>query len=343
MFENLNKNILLKNEIKEDNHNEIEYNENISNISLDNKGNENYKNDIEGLSININIIKIKRNDDLFDKFQNKNNTEIKEISPNHQNLMENQSNFSNHFSKNFVVLKEKEINSYDPIQIKKLILNTQNQNQKDNHTPQEEKKAEKENIKYIKFNLKINYENDLIDLTNINKLLGKTELENLSNDISNEAEKYKCTEFKLLSKFLTYKSLRSFSKFFLNCNNLKFLDLNESSIGDIGCKYLSQAFLKSKNISEINLQKNMISDIGAEILANCIKVNKNFTKIELEHNLIGNFGGKKLIESLKENKKIKWVNLFGNNSLDNNIISLISELLRSNRISNRPKKIKQNI
>ena len=47
----------------------------------------------------------------------------------------------------------------------------------------------------------------------LNKLLGKTELENLSNDISNEAEKYKCTEFKLLSKFLTYKSLRSFSKF----------------------------------------------------------------------------------------------------------------------------------
>ena len=163
-------------------------------------------------------------------------------------------------------------------------------------------------------------------------------LKKLRVKIKREAEKYQCEEFKMKNKYLSFRSLKDFSHFFLNCNNLKFLDLSESAIGDIGCKFLSEAFSKGKNIAEINLQKNMIGDSGAEILSNCIGVNKNITKMELEHNLIGNFGANKLLFSLRENNKIKWLNLFGNNSLDNNIISLISAQLKSNRISNRAKK-----
>jgi hypothetical protein len=382
MFENLDKNIYIKNQIKEINHKEKPFDEKISNISSEKRLNENNQNIIDDfpMNLNLNIMKIKRIDDSFDKFQNKNKSpiaNIKEIPPYCQQLMENQSNFSNHFSKNFVLIKEniqnqngenktlkeiieiplrindidKDINPYDSIQYKKLISKKEETKaDADTHAEADtglatKKEKDYENIKFIINKFKINYENELIeliDLTNINKILGKSDLENFSKELSKEAEKYKCTEFKLMSKCLSLRSIRAFSQFFLNCNNLKFLDLSESSIGDVECKYLSEAFLKSKNISEINLQKNMIGDIGAEIIANCIKVNKNITKIELEHNLIGNFGGKKLLESLKENNKIKWVNLFGNNCLDNNIISLISELLRTNRISNRPKKIKQN-
>lgn len=385
MFENLNENMLKKSKNGEVIHFEKPYQEKIRNVSLsktqtpnENKSKYNEDNKEEDFSIHISVMKIKRNEDSFDELQKKIKnplTIIKEIPSNYQDLVENQSNFSNHTSKNFVVIKEnnlkqkqdqtqlqtrviletplrendidKEINPYDSIQYK--ILNTKNQENSENQSPERESEAEAEAdtekaIENIKFIYKINYENDLIeliDLTNINKYLGKIDMENLSKDLSREAEKYKCTEFKMNAS-LSFRSLRSFSKFFLNCNSLKFLDLSESSIGDIGCKYLAEAFLKSKNISEINLQKNMIGDNGAEILSKCIRVNKNIMKLELEHNLIGNFGGKKILESLKENNKIKWLNLFGNNCLDNSIISLISELLKNNRISNRPKKIMKN-
>lgn len=205
------------------------------------------------------------------------------------------------------------------------------------------KGSSKVNLQKIKETFNIKYQNDVIDLSNKDKdlkSLGKVEFECLSKELFKFAENYRCEEFVASNVTIPVRSLKNLSLFFCNCNTIKYLDLSECSIGDVGCRLLSEAFAKGKNIAEINLQKNLIGDVGAEILSNCIKLNNNLTKLELEHNLIGNIGGEKLLCSLKENNKIKWLNLFGNNSLDNNIITLISGQLRSNRISNRANKIK---
>jgi len=83
---------------------------------------------------------------------------------------------------------------------------------------------------------------------------------------------------------------------------------------------------------------NNIGDYGAEILSDFISSNQSITKLELEHNFIGNKGALKLYDAIRKNLKIKWVNLFGNNCINNNLIFKISSQLKNNRISSHSKK-----
>lgn len=278
-----------------------------------------------------------------------------QVEERNLSLFENQTNFSNHSSKNFVVLKEnknEEINFMAKDSAIKMPEEKTRSTKEIISLPIRKKLLKRTNKKEIKEIFNIKYESEIIDFTNFlntnnnlplgNINIGKHDIEYLAKDISKEAENFQCEEFKLTKFPVSFRCLKDFSIFFLNCNTLKFLDLSENDIGDLGVRILSEAFSKKENsnISEVNLQKNSIGDKGAEILSDCIKQNTSLLKIELEHNLIGNHGGEKLLNSLKENKKIKWLNLFGNNSIDNNIITLISGQLRTNRISNRVKKNK---
>jgi len=183
---------------------------------------------------------------------------------------------------------------------------------------------------------KINFSNNIIDLSNIN--IGSTEIELISNYLKNNPEKLLCSKLQLCSRNLSQKTIQNLSSFCSHNNCLKFLDLSGCQIGDIGCRHFCEAFYINKNIEEINLQMNNIGDYGAEILSDFISSNQSITKLELEHNFIGNKGALKLYDAIRKNLKIKWVNLFGNNCINNNLIFKISSQLKNNRISSHSKK-----
>jgi Ran GTPase-activating protein (RanGAP) involved in mRNA processing and transport len=194
-------------------------------------------------------------------------------------------------------------------------------------------------IEKIKDLFNINYKSNIIDFSDKEKInsLGKREIELISKRLRSEAEFFKCEELKINSIQLFSNSLKNFSIFFINCKTLRILDLVGCYIADLGCRCVAEILSKAENITEINLQKNMIGDKGAEMIASTIRETQNLAKIELEHNLIGNLGAELLYSSLKVNIKIKWLNLFGNITIDRNLISSISSQLRSNRLSNRAK------
>lgn len=212
------------------------------------------------------------------------------------------------------------------------------------------KKANKENIlnKKLLDIYNINFSNNLIDLSNLNSKLvnninnnnlGKADdIEMLSAYFKDNAENFLCEEFKITGKNLSALTINNLSYFLTKNNSIKFLDLSETALGDVGCRQLSHALETNKNLSEINLQRNFIGDIGAAVLAESLQANEKISKIELEHNVIGNKGAEKLFKAIQVNFKVKWLNLFGNISISSNIVSKISLQLKNNRISSRTKK-----
>lgn len=327
---------------------------------------QNYKNELNTEKIISTFLpSVTKSKDFFKTFNNKNtikdsnerNSKQKSLINSHPsgNVDEfNESNyltnFSNHKTNKFYVVKESELQQ-------KYFINSDENTKKeklDSHKTEKEnlealslekkeiflqlKKCPAKKTEYLqnlirKYNL--NFSNNIIDLTNKN--LGMIDLELISFFMKKESEKFECEEFKICNQLLSSKAMQGFSGFLQGSSGIKYLDISGCEIGDLGCRLFFEAFEKQKNLCEINLQKNNIGDLGAEMLSDLIRRNENISKIELEHNFIGNKGAVKLYDSIQINLKIKWLNLFGNISISSDLIAKISLQLKNNRISSRGK------
>ena len=110
-------------------------------------------------------------------------------------------------------------------------------------------------------------------------------------------------------------------------NIIKFFNLSDNMIGNIGAKAIAETLNKLKLI---NLSHNLIGDEGATSIATAMKKNTTLKYIYLNHNQIGDDGAIQLIKALDRSTTLKIFNIKDNQISSDKYKKLTDVLDRKN-------------
>lgn len=120
-------------------------------------------------------------------------------------------------------------------------------------------------------------------------------------------------------------------------SNSTITDLNISAnrITHQGWQAISEALKKNTKLRTLSLDYNQITDEDLAVLADGFRHCTSLRSVDLEANRISDEGGRILLDVLRGNEKIIDLTLMPMNTIDQNILDQIKEIL-DNRIRSRP-------
>ena len=133
----------------------------------------------------------------------------------------------------------------------------------------------------------------------------------------------------------------------LNNNTIKYINLSENYITDIGFMLFIDIPIKNNTLSKIDISKNQISDISANLFVKNLIKNKTINELNFYDNLLKNETATSLVEVIRSNFNITSINLNYNGiytkTLEeiNKQLTLNIEKNRIQKVPNLKKEIKQ--
>ena len=118
-------------------------------------------------------------------------------------------------------------------------------------------------------------------------------------------------------------------------NTITDLNISANKINRTGWQAISDALKNNSRLRALSLDYNQITDEDLAVLADGFRHCTTLRSVDLEANQIRDEGGRILLDVLRENKKIIDLTLMPMNTIDQNIVDEIKDIL-DNRIRSRP-------
>lgn len=152
---------------------------------------------------------------------------------------------------------------------------------------------------------------------------------------------------KLFSTFSAHavESQKAIGELVRKCQNLRYLEMRGSFIGDVGAKAVAAALKDHQKLELIDWSVNNITDNGAIDFAKALETNKSIKQLFLDENRIGWEGAQAFALSLKKNYTLEKLDLASSTSTKawswsgndaqsiRNVRSHVQEKGRKNRIT----------
>ena len=116
-----------------------------------------------------------------------------------------------------------------------------------------------------------------------------------------------------------------------NFSGLCELNIDHSSITDVGAKTFADAFHQNSTLMELSVSNSNIGDTGAEALADSLYHNSTLKELCLSFNSIGDAGAIALAKALHHNSTIRRLMLHGNDGIGREGTHHLIEALTVNR------------
>ena len=100
----------------------------------------------------------------------------------------------------------------------------------------------------------------------------------------------------------------SLCRFLASNSTVKYLDLSQNRIGDVGAAYLGNLLKENNTLTELHLDCNSIGNKGAKSICDGLKYNTGLTRLHLQRNPCGTGVCELGIECLKYNVTLKQLN-----------------------------------
>ena len=127
-----------------------------------------------------------------------------------------------------------------------------------------------------------------------------------------------------------------------NFSDLCELNIDGSSITDVGAKHLADALHQNSTLTELFVFNSNIGDTGAEALADSLYHNSTLKLLCLSYNSIGDAGAVALAKALHHNSTLQSLSLYGNDGIGREGTHHLIEALTVNRSINGITLSKQN-
>lgn len=96
---------------------------------------------------------------------------------------------------------------------------------------------------------------------------------------------------------------------------LQELGLQDSKIGNDGCKHISQALKENKSLKKLNLGLNQIEDSGCQLISQALEKNTSLAELLLFSNRIKEEGYKHISDALEKNKSLRTLDIENNSGI----------------------------
>ncbi|CAF1294455.1 unnamed protein product [Adineta steineri] len=178
---------------------------------------------------------------------------------------------------------------------------------------------------------------DKCDSSNINLLHQNLTDFDISTVINAAIFKKKCNELRLGYNNITCEGIKILVDALRNNTSLERLNLFANQISDQGVYYLTEMLLLNNfKLKILFIGQNQITDKGVEYLSEMLKTNTILTHLGLSNNKISDQGVILLANALmNHNKTLKELYLWGNQSIGDNCIDALADMLVYNRTLNK--------
>ena len=129
------------------------------------------------------------------------------------------------------------------------------------------------------------------------------------------------------SNYLTVSEAPALSDM-MNC--LEKLNLRYNELEDDGAVVMSQGLVKTNTLRVLNISSNNITAIGATAIANSLRQNSSLEVLDIGNNALGDGGAIAFAETITENKTLKELLLYGDDTLDEDSVKIITDSLHLN-------------